>query len=164
MKQIYKAEDGKVFETKGECLKYEFELKGGSKHFEKQVEEAIVYLENTTNLTFKIIEAKAKVDWDGNPNTDELNYVEWQTVDIVVYANKEQRGENFSRGSQGGFNKDTIIEDILEEYVRPYESKFEGFLEENGDYYGSGFKLDGIDLDSILRAAYGNKIRIEIIE
>ena len=165
MKQIYKCEiDGKVFENKGDCLKYEFELSGGNERFKEEVEKAVLHLEENTDLTFVILEAEAKVDWDGDPNDHEYTFVEWQIVDIEVYQNGEKRGENFSRSSEGSFDRDTIINSILEEYVQPYQDKYEGFLAQTDEYYGSGFKLNGIELDSILRGMYGKKIRLEVIE
>jgi hypothetical protein len=167
MKQIYKCEiDGKVFENKGDCLKYEFELQGGNERFKEEVEKAVLHLEETTDLTFVVLDASAKVEWDGDPNNKEYTFVEWQSVDIEVYQNGEKRGENFSRGSEGHFNKDTIINSILEEYVQPFQDSYEGFLAQTDDYdyYGSGFKLNGIELDAILRGMYGKKIRLEVIE
>lgn len=165
MKQVYKCEiDGKVFDRKGDCLKHEFELKGGSKRFELEVEEALKYLKEQYSLDFSVINVKAEVDWDGDPNTDEMNFVEWQTVEIDVYSNGDQRGETYSLSSEGDITKEVIIGDIVDKYVTPYSTKFEGYLSENDDYYSSGFDLNGVNLDRILRAVYGKKIRLEVIE
>jgi hypothetical protein len=165
MKQIYRCEiDGKIFENRGECLKYEFELKGGNRLFKEEVNAAIKHLEENTDLTFVILDANAEVEWDGDPNKEVYTFVEWQNVNIEVYHNDKKRGEDFYRSSEGGFNKDSIVKSILEEYVQPYQNKFEGFLTDNDDCYSSGFDLNGINLDAILRGMYGKKIRIEVIE
>jgi hypothetical protein len=165
MKEVYKCElDGKVFERKVDCMRHEFELNGGSKRFENEVKDVLQELESETGLEFNLIESNSKIEWDGDPNTDIMRYVESQTLEIEVYYNGEQRGDTYSRGSEGGFTKDVIREELLNEYVVPYENKFEGFLEENDDYYSSGFNLNGIELDKILRAMYGKKIRLEVIE
>jgi hypothetical protein len=165
MKQVYKCDiDGKVFDKKSDCLKHEFELKGGNQRFINDVKEAINYLEDTTDLQFEVVSAKAEIGWDGNPNTSIMNFVELQDVEIIVYFNGEQRGETYSRGGYDYYTKEKLIEELTDEYVTPYKQKFEGYLSDNNDYYTSGFDLDGVNLDKILRAMYGKKIRLEIIE
>lgn len=165
MKQVYKCEiDGIVFDNMKDCLQHEFDLKGGSKRFEDEVKEAIKYIEDNTDLNLQLIEAKAEIGWDGDSNTSKMRYVELQEVEIIIFHDGEQRGETFSRGGQNYFTKDKIIEDIYDEYVTPYKSKFEGYLTQNNDYYSSGFDLDGVNLDKILNAMYGKKIKLEIIE
>lgn len=165
MKMVYKCEiDGKVFDRERDCLKHEFELKGGSKHFENIVKDAISVIETCSDLKIELYEAKAEIDWDGDTNKDIQKYVEWQTIDLAVFRNGEKIGENYSRSSEGGFTKEVIIQDITDEYITPYKGKYEGYLTQNEDYYASGFDLDGVNLDKILRAMYGKKIRLEIIE
>lgn len=166
MKRVYKCEiDGKVFDLERDCLKHEFELKGGSSNFKNMVNETLKYLESTSDLTFELIEAKAEVSWDGDPNTDVHKYVEWQEIELKVYHNDEQRGETYSRGAQGSYTREVIIDEITKEYIIPYQKVHEGYLTDDVlDYYGSGYNLNGVDLDSILRAMYGKKIRLEVIE
>lgn len=167
MKQVYKCEiDGKIFDNRGDCLKHEFALKDGNKLFVEEVNATLTHLTEKYGLEFVINEIKAEVDWDHDPNTDVANFAEWHHIDVDVYANGVQRGDSFSRGSQGNYTKEVIIEEIVSEYVAPYNTKFEGYLTNNEEYYSCGFDLEGVNLDKILRTIYdsGKKIRIEVIQ
>lgn len=150
--------DGKIFEKEKDCLVHEFNLKGGSESFKSIVQEAVNEVKNITGLDIEIREASAKIDWDGDPNTDVKNFVEWQEIELVVYKDGVQRGEEYSRGSQGGFTKEFLVEQLVKEYHTPYLQVHEG------DWFPEGYAIDGINVNDILRANYGKKIRIEILE
>jgi hypothetical protein len=167
MKEIYKAKDGKVFERKSDCLIHEFELNGGNENFNKLVREAANAVEALTGLRLEVIKAEAKIGWDGNPNTEEHEYVEWQTVDIKIF-NKDgsQRGEDFSRGSQGGFTKESLVDDLLTEYHVPFQKVHEGIIEDSNDGWlvPEGYMINGVNVNDILRNNYGKRIKLEILD
>lgn len=166
MEQIYKASDGTIFDRKKDCLIHEFNLKGGNESFSLMVQEAVKEIEAKTDLKINIIETKAKIDWDGDPNTDIMEYVEWQEVNLIIYHNGSQRGENYDRGSQGGFTKENLVDDIIKEYYTPYQNQHEGIIMDSneGEWYPEGYAIDGVNVNDILRANYGKKIRIEVLE
>ena len=165
MKQIYKAEDGKVFELEKDCLEYEFNLNDGNNQFKSMVLEAIEEVESITGLKFEMKKAKAKVDWDGDPNEDKMKYVVWQEVEIKVYDNGAQRGELFSRGSQGGYTKELLVDELIKEYHIPYQKAHEGVIEDSDlGWYREGYVINGVEINEILRAHYGKRIRIEVID
>lgn len=167
MKTLYKSEiDGKIFESKGKCLKHEFELKNGSELFVNNVQTALKELEQEYDLTFNVLELEASVDWDENPNTDEMNFVEWCTYEIEVYYKGVKRGEDFSGGSSSGiFSKDIIKEMIIKNYVSPYKKRFEGKVEETrSGVYNSTYKIEGTSIEDIIHASFGKTLRIEILD
>ncbi|MDT0160346.1 hypothetical protein [Bacillus sp. AG4(2022)] len=166
MKQIYKATDGTIFESKRECLEHEFNLKGGTNYFESLVQEAVKEFESFTGLKVKVEEAKASIGWDGDPNTIERNYVEWQEVDLVITKDGRQIGENYSRGSQGGYTKEYLIENLTKEYYAPFQKLHEGVVEEYDDpsYYSEEYVVNGVNVNDILRANFGKRVRIEVLE
>ncbi|WP_080845620.1 hypothetical protein [Cytobacillus gottheilii] len=166
MKQIYKANDGTIFENKKDCLKHEFKIKGGAKQFTLEVLEAAKDFEKLTGLEVLVKQADASIGWDGDPNTDVQNYVEWQKVNLVISKDGKQIGENYSRGSQGGFTKKSIIEELTREFYAPYQKVHEGVLKESEhqSYYGEEYEVNGVNVNDILRANFGKKIRIEVFE
>jgi hypothetical protein len=166
MKQIYKSVDGIIFEKIKDCMIHEFNLKGGCNAFKLLVQDAVKDIESKTDLKIKIEEAKAKIDWDGDPNTDVMEYVEWQEVDLIIYHQGNQRGENYSRGSQGGFTKESLVDSIIKEYYTPYQKIHEGVIadSDDGEWYPEGYAIDGINVNDILRANYGKRIRIEVLD
>jgi len=166
VKQIYRSTDGEIFEREKDCLIHEFNLKGGNEYFKSIVKAAVEEFEEKTGLTIEIKEANAKIDWDGDPNTDVMNFVEWQEVDLIVNSNDKQRGENYSRGSQGGFTKEYLVEQLIKEYHTPYLKVHEGMIADSneGEWYPEGYAIDGINVNDILRVNYGKRIKIEVLE
>jgi hypothetical protein len=166
MQEIYKASDGAIFDRKKDCMVHEFNLKGGSESFKEIVQSAIKEIESRTDLKIELVEASAKIDWDGDPNTDVMEFVEWQGVNLTIYHNGTQRGENYDRGSQGGYTKEYLVDAIIKEYYTPYQKQHAGIIgdSDEGEWYPEGYAIDGININDILRANYGKRIRIEILE
>ncbi|MGD7046936.1 hypothetical protein FZC83_01760 [Rossellomorea marisflavi] len=168
MKQVYKSEDGLVFDNKGECLKHEFKLNGGNEVFKELVNQAANEVEHLSGLKLFINEASAEVNWDGDPNEDEHNYVVWQTVNITAYEeNGEQRGGDFSKGSMGAYTKELLIKDLLEEFHHPYLSLHEGVLVKgNSEDWMSpyNYRINGVNVEDVLKRSIGKRVRIEILD
>jgi hypothetical protein len=110
LKEFYKCEiDGKVFESQGDCLKHEFELKGGKNNLKNIIDDAFFILEDRYKLTFEELEYDAYIGWDQNPNTDRKNYVEYQKLKFNVLSNGTIIGDKYDRGSSGGYSVEEIV-------------------------------------------------------
>jgi hypothetical protein len=168
MKQVFKSEDGLVFDSKADCLKHEFELNGGNEAFKELVNQAAGEVEQVSGLKLFINESYAKVGWDGDPNVDEHNYVVWQTVYISAYEDDgKQRGEDFARRSQGGYTKELLVESLLKEFHYPYLSTHEGILVDGDEgewVVVCDYKINGVSVEDVMNRNLGKRIRIEILD
>jgi hypothetical protein len=169
LKTIFQSVDGKTFENQKDCLVHEFELKGGEKHFQSLVQHAHDILSKRHGVTFENVKAKAWIDWDEDPNTDELVYAVHQEVYFEVYKDGVMIGDPYNRGgmNEDAFSVEGIVRDVEEENIIQTISSFEGVLEECTDmfcYTGLEFKLNGYDIHHILQSLVGKKIKIEEIK
>ncbi|WP_137743318.1 hypothetical protein [Robertmurraya siralis] len=167
MKQIYKSIDGQIFDKEKDCLVHEFNLKGGSENFKSTVKAAVDEVKKLTGLDIKIKEVDANIEWDGDPNSDIMRFIERQEVHLIVYKDGVQRGEEYNRGSDGNYyTKENLIEELIKEYHTPYLKIHEGIIGESneGEWCPEGYAIDGINVNDILKSNYGKRIRIEILE
>lgn len=166
MKQFFVSEDGKQFDSQIECVEYEFQKNKKNELFIHEISSALEYLSSHYDLTFRINDILVYFEIDSSdPNSTDEFYTEWQQMSIDVIVKGEKRGETYIRYSNTGFyNKENVISEIISEYISPYSKKIEGVLTENGDIYASGFDLNRIKIDYILKAMNGKRVRIEIIE
>lgn len=164
MQQIYRTSDGKIFDSKKEAIKHDFKINKNEEKFIEMVNKVLDYMSKEYGLEFRVDELKSYVDWDQDPNSEEMNYVVYQELDINIFKDGKKLGYSFSRSSSNGYyNETNLKEALIKEYVHPYLSVFEGVLNEEPEIYGNEYSIGDFSLEMILPQLVGKKVRLQVI-